>query len=128
MPYDQNVRLLVPQEDCLAATSSSLDNIQQLHDSIPVPHAFEFPPLSDTPQAVPMPPADSPLPDVPKDADVAMSPSLSSSSTQPVKANPAAQAEESRAAESTSVGPVVGGVAAALLASLLGAAAVPVLL
>lgn len=74
-----------------------------------------------------MPPADSPLPDVPKDADVAMSPSLSSSSTQPVKANPAAQVEESRAAESTSVGPVVGGVAAALLASLLGAAAVPVL-
>ena len=59
MPYET---CLVPQEECLAATSSSLHEIQQLHDSLPVTHAL-FPPTSGAPENVSDPsPVDVPPP------------------------------------------------------------------
>ena len=91
----------MPQEECLAATSASLDDIQQLHESIPIEHAFKFPPAAD----MPVPPLDPP----PLDAPVPASPPLRGTgeaftqsppkppiSTTPVDANPPAGVEEDR--------------------------------
>ena len=120
------------QEECLAATSSSIDKIQQLHDSIPMPHA---PVLSHvSPQELTWPstgsaPGSAPAPGLGA-LDNALAPAvglqiedpstdLSDSASMQLDSNPVAVVGPASRSPSSPVAPIVAGSAAGVVLTLL---------
>lgn len=127
------------QEECLAATSSSIDEIQQLHDSIPMPHA---PVLSDvSPPDVTHPSTgsapgsalapgpgaldDSPAPAAGMQIADPSSTDLSNADRATVQTdpNPVAVVAPASRSPSSPVAPVVGGIGAGVVLTLLSVVA-----
>lgn len=103
------MRYIFLREECRAATSSSLAEIEKLHDSIPIPHALVFQPTVDDSE----PPMELP----PKFRPSAALPPGDGEALPPFDANPPAQA--SGCPDSTTTATTLAGFAAAIVAFML---------